>query len=121
MTEGNWLAHLLQNGTYTHVHVVPYVSVYLIFLSPASPGVSSVDPPSQPPTARKEAQYTPGGVFAGVGEFPPTLSPSGRKEAGMAAPQLPQLKYKPEAALRSVQLCSVAMHQGGPVRVLLCS
>ena len=40
-------------------------------------------------------QCTPGGVFAGVGEFPPTV-----KERTGSRHQLPELKYKAEAALR---------------------
>ena len=40
-------------------------------------------------------QCTPGGVFAGVGEFPPTV-----KERTRSRHQLPELKYKAEAALR---------------------
>ena len=40
-------------------------------------------------------QCTPGGVFAGVGEFPPTL-----KEGTSSQQQLPELKYRAEAALR---------------------
>lgn len=42
-----------------------------------------------------QSQCTPGGVFAGVGEFPPTV-----KERTGSRHQLPELKYKAEAALR---------------------
>ena len=42
-----------------------------------------------------QSQCTPGGVFAGVGEFPSTL-----KEGTSSQHQLPELKYKAEAALR---------------------
>ena len=42
-----------------------------------------------------DSQCTPGGVFAGVGEFPPTL-----KEGTSSQQQLPELKYRAEAALR---------------------
>ena len=42
-----------------------------------------------------QSQCTPGGVFAGVGEFPPTV-----KERIGSRHQLPELKYKAEAALR---------------------
>ncbi len=46
-------------------------------------------------------QFTPGGVFAGVGEFPPT--PKGKeRRGGMGV--LPELKYKREATLRCVFL-----------------
>lgn len=42
-----------------------------------------------------QSQCTPGGVFAGVGEFPPTV-----KQRMGSQHQLPELKYKAEAALR---------------------
>ena len=42
-----------------------------------------------------QSQCTPGGVFAGVGEFPPTV-----KGKTGSQHQLPELKYKAEAALR---------------------
>ena len=42
-------------------------------------------------------QLTPGGVFAGVGEFPSSHKPERTEML-----QLPQLKYKAEAALRYV-------------------
>ena len=50
----------------------------------------------------KEAgeNLTPGGVFAGVGEFP-----SSHKPERTDTLQLPQLKYKAEAALRYVYAC----------------
>ena len=48
-----------------------------------------------------QSQCTPGGVFAGVGEFPPTV-----KERTGSRHQLPELKYKAEAALRLVKYCS---------------
>lgn len=45
-------------------------------------------------------EYTPGGVFAGVGEFPPSLrqNPDVRSCA-----DLPSMRCVPEAALRQVQ------------------
>lgn len=42
-----------------------------------------------------QSQCTPGGVFAGVGEFPPTV-----KQRTGSQHQLPELKYKAEAALK---------------------
>ena len=43
-------------------------------------------------------QFTPGGVFAGVGEFPSTRKPGRSERAEML--QLPRMQYRTEAALR---------------------
>lgn len=70
-------------------------------LSLTTPGLASA-------VKEKSDQFTPGGIFAGVGEFPPTPR---AKDAGpeREQPQLPELKYKKEAALRYVGVASVCM------------
>ena len=54
-----------------------------------------------------EGKSIPGGMFAGVGEFPSTVSESAGSEE--QRPVMPDFKPKPEAALR--QVCVVPHHE----------